>query len=365
LALIRCDSNSGVPLRIALIAPPFIPVPPKVYGGTELFVAHLAEGLKARGIEAVVYTNGESTIDVERRWFYAQAQWPIQKEIFDNLTDFNHTFWAMRDAMDSCDLIHVNNVPGVLSSCFCSLPVVATIHHPHVPELSELYSYHQKLYYVTISDFQRACESMLHMRTIHHGIEMDDYSVSTGPRSYLAFLGRLAPLKGTHLAIQIAQSSGIPLKIAGEVQPAYKEYFEQEVAPHVDGKFIEFVGEVDLKGKNELLAGAIALLFPIQWNEPFGLVMIEAMACGAPVLALPGGSVPEVVREGISGHIRNSTEELVDCLRELKFDPRTVRAYAAEHFSVEVMAGKYLALYDEILGGEKDSADEIEPRAVA
>jgi glycosyltransferase involved in cell wall biosynthesis len=330
-----------------------------------LFVAHLAEGLKARGQEAVVYTNGESTIDVERRWLHARAQWPIRGEIFDNLTDFNHTFWAVRDAMDSSDVIHVNNVPGVLSSYFCSTPMVATIHHPHVPQLSELYHCHSGLHYVTISDFQRTCEAMPNMRTIHHGIAMEDYSISENPRRYLAFLGRIAPLKGTHLAIQIAEASGIPLKIAGEVQPVYKDYFQREVEPHIDGKFIEFVGEVDLRGKNELLASAIALLFPIQWNEPFGLVMIEAMACGAPVLALPGGSVPEVVCEGVSGCIRDSVDELVACLRDMKFDPRKVRSYVAENFSVEVMAGKYLELYEEILGGEKDSAEEVEPRAVA
>jgi glycosyltransferase involved in cell wall biosynthesis len=352
-------------LRIALIAPPFIPVPPKVYGGTELFVAHLAEGLKERGHEAVVYANGESTINVERRWLYAKAQWPIRGEIFDNLTDFNHTFWAVRDAVDSSDLIHVNNVPGVLSSHFCSAPMVVTVHHPHVPELSRLYGYHPQLHYVTISDFQRSCEAMPNMRTIHHGIAMEDYAISRGRRGYLAFLGRIAPLKGTHLAIQIAKSSGIPLRIAGEVQPVYKDYFEREIKPHVDGKFIDFIGEVDLKAKNELLAGAIALLFPIQWNEPFGLVMIEAMACGAPVLALPGGSVPEVVREGISGHIRNSVEELTACVRDLKFDPQAVREYVVENFSVEVMTGKYLELYEEILGGERESAGEVEPRAVA
>jgi glycosyltransferase involved in cell wall biosynthesis len=330
-----------------------------------LFIAHLAEELKARGHEPVVYSNGESTIDVERRWLYRKAQWPIRGEIFDNLTDFNHTFWAVRDAMDSTDVIHVNNVPGVLSSYFCATPMVTTIHHPHVPELSKLYECHPGLHYVTISDFQRSCEAMPQMRTIHHGIDMDDYSISAGPRSYLAFLGRIAPLKGTHLAIQVAKASGIPLKIAGEVQPVFRDYFDREIAPHLDGRFIEFIGEVDLKAKNELLNGALALLFPIQWNEPFGLVMIEAMACGAPVLALPGGSVPEVVREGVSGHVRNSATELVACLRDLKFDPHVIREYVAENFSVEVMSSKYLQLYEQILGGEKDSAEEVEPRAVA
>jgi len=352
-------------LRIALIAPPFIPVPPKVYGGTELFVGQLAEGLETRGVDVVVYSNGDSTIAVENRWLYAKAQWPIRGEIFDNLTDFNHTFWAVRDAMDSSDLVHINNVPGVLCSRFCPLPMVSTIHHPHMPELSALYGYHPELYYVTISEFQRKCESMPRSRTIHHGINMADYAISEMPRRYMAFLGRIAPMKGTHLAIQIAKQSGIPLKIAGEVQPVFKEYFEHEIAPHVDGKFIEFIGEVDLEGKNALLGGALALLFPIQWNEPFGLVMIEAMACGTPVLALPGGSVPEVVREGVSGHVGNSVEELITHARNLKFDPEKVRGYAEENFSVEAMAGKYLELYEEVINDRKNSEREIQPRAVA
>ena len=352
-------------MRIALVAPPFIPVPPKVYGGTELFIGHLAEGLKARGMDVVVYTNGESTIEVETRWLYARAQWPIQGEIFDNLTDYNHTMWSVRDAIESCDLIHVNNVPGVLCSRFSPVPVVATLHHPHVPELSQLYSYCSKVEYVTISDFQRRCETMQRMRTIHHGIDMTSYRLSESPRGYLAFLGRIAPMKGTHLAIAIAQRSGIPLKIAGEVQPVFKDYFDREIAPHVDGKFIEFIGEVDLEAKNKLLGGALALLFPIEWNEPFGLVMIEAMACGTPVLAFPCGSVPEVVRDGISGNIGRSVEELAGYARELKFNPGQVRAYVEQNFSLEIMVGRYLDLYDEVSSGPQDSESEIEPRAVA
>lgn len=352
-------------MRIALIAPPFIPVPPKLYGGTELFLAQLAEGLKARGLDVVLYTNGESTIDVETRWLYAKPHWPISGEIFDSLTDFNHTFWAVRDALEHSDLIHVNNVPGVMCSRFSALPMVATLHHEQVPELSELYGYYPRVNYVTISDFQRRHETMPRIRTIHHGIDLAAHRLSKGARSYLAFLGRIAPIKGTHLAIEIAKKSGIPLKIAGEVQPTFKDYFERQVAPHVDGKFIEFVGEVDLEAKNELLEKALALLFPIQWNEPFGLVMIEAMACGAPVLALPGGAVAEIVREGVSGHIGNSVDELAAYARDMSFDPKRVRAHVEENFSLEGMVAKYIALYEEIPAGHMPSTTGAEPRAVA
>ena len=329
-----------------------------------MFIAQLANGLKSRGIDVVLYSNGESSIDIETRWLYAKAQWPIRGEIFDNLTDFNHSFWAVRDAMDQSDLIHVNNVPGVMSSRFCELPMVATLHHEQAAELSEIYGFYPEVNYVTISDFQRSRETMPHIRTIHHGIDLKAHRFSQGKRSYFAFLGRIAPMKGTHLAIEIAKRAGIPLKIAGEVQPVFNDYFAREVAPHIDGKFIDFVGEVDLDAKNELLGGALALLFPIQWNEPFGLVMIEAMACGAPVLALPGGSVPEVVREGVSGHIGGSVAELADYARTMNFDPVKVRAHVEENFSVEVMVGKYAALYEEVLEARIGTSNAA-PRAVA
>src|SRR6266849_5550016 len=193
-------------------------------------------------------------------------------------------------------------------------------------------------------------------------LSQNDNSATT--QNNLSFLGRITPVKGTHLAIAVAKKSGIPLKIAGEVQPLFRDYFESEVKPHIDGKFVEYVGEADLATKNELLGNSLALLFPIQWDEPFGLVMIEAMACGTPVLALPGGSVPEVVREGVSGHVGNSVEELIAHARNLKFDPEKVRGYVEENFSVDAMAGKYLELYEEVLNGRKNSEREIQPRAV-
>src|SRR5262249_6776373 len=152
------------------------------------------------------------------------------------------------------------------------------IHHPHDDGLSNYYSHFPDTRYVTISDFQRRLEKMPKVQTIHHGIDADACKLIPEKQDYLAFLGRIAPVKGTHVAIEVAKRAGIPLKIAGEIQPRFQGYFDSKIKPHVDGKLIEFVGEVDKKAKNELLANARALLFPIQWNEPFGLVMIEAMA---------------------------------------------------------------------------------------
>jgi glycosyltransferase involved in cell wall biosynthesis len=341
-------------MRIALIAPPFISVPPQKYGGTELFIAQLARGLRDLGAEPVVYTNGESTIDVERRWLYAKAQWPIPGEIYDNLSDVNHTAWAVADAARDCDVIHLNNVPGLVHSRFVDLPFVYTVHHVHEPALSEFYAHYSRVQYVTISDFQRQQETMSHVKTIHHGIDLDEYKLVEKKQPYLAFIGRVAPVKGPHLAIQAAKRAGMPLKIAGEVQPIFRDYFEKQVKPHIDGKNVEYVGEADLAAKNELLGNAAAMLFPIQWNEPFGLVMVEAMACGTPVIAFGGGSVPEVVRERVSGAICRSVEEMASKARDALtvYRPAEVRAYTAQNFSREVMAGKYAATYSELIRGE-------------
>jgi glycosyltransferase involved in cell wall biosynthesis len=339
-------------MRVALIAPPFLPVPPKKYGGTELFIAQLAEGLKNSDIDVVVYTNGESTVGVETRWLYKDPQWPVSGEVYDNLKDFNHASWAIREAAVDCDVIHLHNVPALMFTRFVKSKCVYTMHHIHEEDLSDIYHFFPEVEFVTISDFQKQRENMPRMRSIHHGIDLDLYRLQTKKQNYLSFLGRIAPIKGTHIAIEVAKKSGIPLKIAGEVQPIFQDYFESMIKPHIDGKFIEYVGEVDLAGKNELLGNSLAMLFPIQWNEPFGLVMIEAMACGTPVLALPGGSVAEVVRNGISGFVCQSADDMARRGRELAgtFKPATVRQYCQQYFSVERMVADYLALYYELAG---------------
>ena len=338
-------------MRVALVSSPFLAVPPRKYGGTELFVAQLAEGLKGAGIDVVVYANGESTVGVETRWLYKSQQWPIAGEVFDNLKDFNHSSWAVADAAADCDIIHLNSVSGLMFTRYTQSKFVYTMHHVHEEPLSAIYRFFPSVEFVTISEFQRLRESMERMRSIHHGVDLSMYGARTGKREYLSFLGRIAPIKGTHIAIEVAKKSGVPLKIAGEVQPQFQPYFDAEIKPHLDGKFIEYVGEVDLKAKNELLGHSLALLFPIQWNEPFGLVMIEAMACGAPVLALSGGAVEEVVRDGISGYVCQSADEMAQRVRELPgpFTPANVRQYCQQYFSLDRMVAEYLALYQELV----------------
>ena len=311
-------------MKVALIAAPFISVPPADYGGTELFVAHLAEGLSREGVQVIVYANGESTVQTELRSIYPRSEWPIK--IAENawLRELNHESWAVHDAARECDIIHVQSAPAVTVSRFAKQPVVLTLHGPHEAALSELYSFYPDVHYVSISDAQCKQETMPNMRTIHHGIDLSRYRLVEKKQQYLSFIGRIAPIKGTHLAIDVTRRTGIPLKIAGEVQPVNREYFERKIKPEIDGSLVEYIGPADLEAKNELLGNSMAMLFPIRWNEPFGLVMVEAMACGTPVLSMPGGSVPEIVQDGISGYICRSVRDMAKRVRELNFDPAAI-----------------------------------------
>lgn len=345
-------------MRIALISPPFIAIPPKKYGGTELFLAELATGLSQQGIELTLYTNGESTLPVPSKWLYETEEWPLSGEAEANLKSLNHSAWAVKDALGGFDLIHMNNAPALTLSRFVDVPVVYTVHHAYDEMLAEFYSQFPEVCYVTISEFQRQKLNNPLTRTIHHGIDLSKYRLCENKQQYLSFLGRIAPVKGTHLAIEIAKKSGIPLKIAGEIQPIYRSYWESEIKPHIDGRFIEYVGDVGLEEKNELLGNSMAMLFPIQWDEPFGLVMVEAMACGTPVLAMPGGSVKEVVKENISGRISTSVDELARYAKDLSCDPAEVRQYAEQYFSRERMAQDYIELYAEMI--HSNPAEEID-----
>lgn len=308
-------------------------------------MAQLAEGLKRRGHHPVVYTVGNSQVDCEIRWRVAAGRWPIESALESSLEDLDHSSWACEDAAPTCDIIHLNNAPGLNLSRFVTTPFVYTLHHPYEPALSRFYRSYPDVHYVAISRYQARQEQMPQLDVIHHGLHCERYQVAAGRRDYLCFIGRIAPIKGTHVAIEVARRAGMPLKIAGEVQPMFREYWEMRVRPQL-GSDIEYVGELDLAGKNELLAGARALLFPIQWEEPFGLIMIEAMACGVPVLAFPRGSVPEVVANGVSGWICSDVGEMAHQAATLNLEPGVCRAYVERHFSVERMVDQYIGVYE-------------------
>ena len=353
-------------MRIALIASPFIPVPPIRYGGTELFIAHLAEGLERQGIDAVVYCNGESTVRAERRWCYASSEWPLPDETSGVLKELDHISWSIEDAAKTCDLIHVNSASAVTYSNLAPAPFVCTMHHTVQPALTRIYERYSRVCYASISKHQASMHPTLGVTTIHHGIDLDLYRLDTRKEDYLCFLGRIAPIKGAHTAIEVAKRAGIPLKIAGEVQPIFRDYFDTMIKPHIDGRLISYVGEADIETKNSLLGGSRGLLFPIEWDEPFGLVMLEAMACGTPVFALPGGSVPEIVCPGISGRVCASPEKMIEAVTNDTYVPAVVRDWVERNFSLEVMVQRYIDLYRSILmTGSEPEDDECESQIAA
>jgi glycosyltransferase involved in cell wall biosynthesis len=339
-------------MRIALVAPPFIAVPPANYGGTELFIAMLARGLHARGHDVIVYANGQSHLPCRVRWRYPRTDWPLGDLERAALKNADHTAWAVDDASRRTDVIHLNDVVGVPFTRFVDRRFVLTLHHPHEPSLSEQYVRYPEIEYVAIGAWLARREPMTRLHVVHHGIPVGDYDFSAQKDDYVAFLGRMAPCKGPHLAIEAAKHAGMRLKIAGEVQPIYREYWEHRVLPLIDGRQIEYVGEVSRDQKNQLLSRARALLFPIQWEEPFGLVMIEAMACGTPVLALGGGAVEEIVRDGVNGWICRDTVDMADRLAATLPASCDCRDHVARFFSVDRMVDRYLGIYEQLAPAE-------------
>ncbi|HEY7286910.1 MAG TPA: glycosyltransferase family 4 protein [Vicinamibacterales bacterium] len=336
-------------MRIGLVAPPFIAVPPSTYGGTELFIANLARGLYARGHEVIVYANGDSRLPCRVKWRYQHTDWPVNDLVRAELKSLDHTAWAVHDAGLTADLVHLNDISGVPLTHFIDQPVVLTMHHPHEPTLSEQYARYPDVNYVAIGAWLARREHLPRMDVVHHGIPINDYTFASKKEDYVAFLGRMAPCKGPHLAIEAARRAGIRLKLAGEVQPIFREYWERQVAPRIDGRQIEYVGEANAQQKNLLLSRARALLFPIQWEEPFGLVMIEAMACGTPVVAFAGGAVEEIVQDGVNGWICRDVQEMAECTATRLPESDCCRDDVARRFSVDHMVDAYLGIYDQLV----------------
>jgi glycosyltransferase involved in cell wall biosynthesis len=344
-------------MRIALIGPPFIEIPPRRYGGTELFIANLAASLHARGHDVTVYANGDSCPAGRLKWKYEHSEWPPDRSMRSHLKNADHTAWAIHDAAASADLIHLNDVVGLPFTMFTDVPAVLTIHHPHEPDLSEQYLRYPRVTYVAVAHWLARTEPMPRLHVVHHGIQPDEYEFSCEKDDYVAFLGRMAPCKGAHLAIAAARRAGVRIKLAGEVQPLFNDYWEQQVLPLIDGRDVEYIGEADFVTKNALLSGARALLFPIQWQEPFGLVVVESMACGTPVLAFDGGAVEEIMRDGVNGWICTDVDDMAQRIRSLQIDPAGCRRFVAEHFSLSRMADGYLDVYERVIDATRSAAE--------
>ncbi|OSJ19524.1 glycosyl transferase [Bradyrhizobium canariense] len=345
-------------MRIAQIAPLAESVPPKLYGGTERVVAWLVDELVELGHEVTLFASGDSQTRGR-----LHPVWPRALRLGRPHPDPNAVSAMLLEAVAGrareFDVIHAHidwaHLPVLARS---GTAFLTTLHgRLDIPGISELVRQFQAACFVSISDSQQAPLATANWcGTVHHGLPAGLFRASYEAGSYLAFLGRLTADKGPDDAIRIARAVGMPLRIAAKVPRGERAYFKKQLEPEIDGTTVHLVGEVDEQGKQPFLAGAAALLFPIKWPEPFGLVMIEAMACGTPVIAYRAGSVSEVIEDGVTGFIVDSEEEAIRALTKLdRIDRRTVRARFEERFTAERMARAYEAHYRKLLQASSEA----------
>ena len=338
----------NIVMKIAQIAPLIESVPPPLYGGTERIVSCLTEELVRLGHEVTLFASADLITSAELAPCCNHAL-RLDDTVRDIIPHYMLMVDKVRERADDFDLLHFH-IELFHFPLFRSLEprTLTTLHgRQDLSDLKPFYHRFSKMPLVSISAAQRKPLPQANfVATIHHGIPADLHRPSFERGSYLAFLGRISPEKRPDRAIRIAQRAGIPLKIAAKVDKVDEAYFRSEILPLIDGQAIEFLGEINDKQKTSFLRDAAALLFPIDWPEPFGLVMIEAMACGTPVLAFRCGSVPEIVEDGVTGKVVESEDEAIVALPELlTYDRRAVRKRFQERFTVARMARDYAGLY--------------------
>lgn len=345
-------------MRIAQVAPLYESVPPKLYGGTERVVSWLTEELVSQGHEVTLFASGDSLTTARLIPICPEAL-RLNSECADELVHHIYLLERVLREKDDFDLIHfhIDYLHFPLSRSY-AVRQVTTLHgRLDVPDLIPLYREFSDMPVISISDSQRGPLSWANWQgTVHHGLPELSFKPSFGPGEYLAFLGRVSPEKGLAQAIQIAKRCGIPLKIAAKIDRADQDFFDVRIKPQIDQALIEFIGEIKEGEKNEFLGKAQALLFPINWEEPFGIVMIEAMACGVPVIAYPRGSVPEIIEDGISGRLVHDLDSAVEAVGGLAdIDRRVCRRRFEERFTAKRMAQEYLTIYQSLAKGEPKS----------
>ena len=345
-------------MRIAQVAPLAEAVPPKLYGGTERIVSYLTEELVATGHEVTLFAAGDSVTAATLAPVVPRAL-RLDPSVRDHVSPHILMLSQVIDRLDAFDIVHFHidhfQLPAMRDR---DTPFLTTFHgRLDLPEMQPLMDAFPRAPYISISDAQRRpLRNVNWAGTIHHGLPRDLLSFSPEHRGYLAFLGRISPEKAPDAAIRIARAAGLPLRIAAKVDRADKDYFEAVVRPLIDGDQIRYIGEITENEKSAFLGGARALLAPISWPEPFGLVMIEAMACGTPVIAFPHGSVPEVVEPGRSGFIVPDELNAVAAIARLDELPRAgVHARFEERFTARRMAEDHLRLYHGLIAQARPS----------
>jgi glycosyltransferase involved in cell wall biosynthesis len=337
-------------MRIGMIAPLEMRVPPVGYGGTELVVSLLTEELVRRGHDVTLFASGDSLTSAE---LVAGSPFFLRDSGRDSVTLTLLNVLACLDRADEFDIIHNHTfVEGVATAGLVGTPVLTTLHGAVEGDWQLLFGRYRGWYNtISLSAKRLLPEQERFVGAIYNGIDCASYPFNPGGREdYLLYLSRVSLEKGTHLAIEAARRLNKRLVIAGNIHAPDRAYFEREVAPHIDGQLIEYVGEVDQAEKRRLLAEASCLLAPITWDEPFGVFMVEAMVCGTPVIAMNRGSVPEVVRDGVTGFIVENVEEMCEVTARLsEVDPYACRRHVEENFSIESMTDNYLAAYRHVI----------------
>lgn len=343
-------------MRVCIIAPPSVPVPPPAYGGTETVLDTLARGLQAAGHDVLLVTTGDSTCAVPKRWCLGTA---VGVGLARTDVELEHAAFGYAAAADwGADVVHDHTLAGPLyRTCAGGPPVVTTNHGPFTsPALGPYYRVLSgRVPIIAISRHQAAEATGVAIEAvIHHGIDVERFEVGDGDGGYALFLGRMTPDKGVDAAIRIARAACVRLLIAAKMREADEvAFFRSEIEPMLaDG--VEYLGEVDAAEKQRLLAGATCLLNPIRWPEPFGMVMVESLAAGTPVLAPPRGSVPEIVDDGVTGFVRAGEGELAAALSDVgRLDRAACRRAVEERFSAARFVAGHVAVYERLASARR------------
>lgn len=356
-----------------MVSPILAPTPPAATGAQQQVVSLLTEALVARGHDVILYATGDSRTSATLKHLRDQAflsQFPSHSfagaDLFYQHALTEHTLWAAADADKSgCDVLHTHRPAGVFCQRGIGIPQVNTVHHggpasnaamrPFYEAYYRFFDHFPNVTFAAVSESQRsAYPSTAAFRVVHNAIDYESFALGSGPGEYLLYLGRITPSKGVHLAIDVALRAGLPLLIAGSASHLQSDrgYFERSVRPKADGEQICYLGEADHATRVALYQGARALINPLQWDEPFGLTMIEAMACGTPVIALRRGAAPEVIEHGVTGFVIDDLDEMVAVVQGLGAPDRpAIRARVMERFSAERMVVGYEAAYRAAIDG--------------
>lgn len=340
-------------LRIAMVSTPFVSVPPARYGGTELVVSELVKGLTLRGHEVVLFATGDSRAPCPVRALFDTPAWPPHP-----WTEMAHASWVAHQIATSpkpFDLIHAHSPAFLGFSRFLEgIPLVYTLHHDRSETQSRYYATQDPgIEYIAISERQASLHKELpRCQVIHHGLDPTLYPQGAGKGNYLAFLGRLSHVKGPDTAIEVATALGMEIRLGGGHHEVDGNFYQETLLPLAEGRpNVHLVGELSHDPKVSFLGEAAAVLFPIRWEEPFGLVMIESMLCGSPVVAFAGGAVTEVVEEGVTGFIAKDPQDMARLVRDEvpKLDRSRIRERALERFSCHRMVDRHLEMYRSVI----------------